>query len=118
MFNPFSEVAESGSVDAELVEQAKNGDRAALEQLVLRHQAWIYNIAVRMVFRPHDAEEVTQEVLVKVITKLGTFQGDSTFRTWLYRIAANHVLNMKRRSAEARAMTFADYGAAISGTPD
>src|SRR6267154_4578652 len=118
MFNPFNEVAESGSVDAELVEQAKNGDRAALEKLILRHQAWVYNIAVRMVFRPHDAEEVTQEVLVKVITKLSTFKGESTFRTWLYRIAANHVLNMKRRSAEAQELTFARYGAAIENTPD
>src|SRR5213080_1847366 len=117
MFNPFNEVAEIGSVDAELVEQAKNGDRAALEKLILRHQAWVYNIAVRMVFRPHDAEEVTQEVLVKVITRLSTFRGESTFRTWLYRIAANHVLNMKRRWAETR-KTFADYGAAIDGTPD
>src|SRR5438552_13544147 len=118
MFNPFNEVAESGSVDAELVEQAKNGDRSALEKLILRHQAWVYNIAVRMVFRPHDAEEVTQEVLVKVITKLSTFKGESTFRTWLYRIAANHVLNMKRRWAETRTTTFADYCAAIAGTPD
>src|SRR5947209_17752561 len=118
MFNPFNEVAGSGSVDAELVEQAKNGDRAALEKLILRHQGWVYNIAVRMVFRPHDAEEVTQEVLVKVITKLSTFKGESTFRTWLYRIAANHVLNMKRRSAETKVTTFADYGAAIDRTPD
>ena len=70
--------------------------------LVLRHQAWIYNIAIRMVFQPQDAEEVTQEVLVKVITKLSTFKGESKFRTWLYRIAANHVLNMKRRSAETQ----------------
>src|SRR6059058_2629329 len=118
MFNPFNEVAESGAVDAELVEQAKNGDCAALEKLILRHQAWVYNIAVRMVFRPHDAEEVTQEVLVKVITKLSTFKGESTFRTWLYRIAANHVLNMKRRGAETQSLTFADYGAAIDRTPD
>src|SRR4029079_17011780 len=104
--------------DAALVEHARNGDRAALEKLVLRHQAWIYNIAVRMVFHPHDAEEVTQEVLVKAVTKLSTFKGESTFRTWLYRIAANHVLNMKRRWAETRTMPFADYGAAINGTPD
>ena len=96
----------------------KNGNRAALEKLVLRHQAWIYNIAVRMVFHPQDAEEVTQEVLIKVITKLSTFKGESKFRTWLYRIAANHVLNMKRRSAETKATTFADYGAAIDSTPD
>src|SRR5438067_11106358 len=118
MFNPFNEVAESGAVDAELVEQAKNGDRAALEKLILRHQAWVYSIAVRMVFQPHDAEEVTQEVLVKVITRLSTFKGESKFRTWLYRIAANHVLNMKRRSAETQVTTFAAYGAAIDTTPD
>lgn len=118
MFNPFTEVAEDDSADSVLVEKASGGDRAALEKLVLRHQAWVYNIAVRMVFRPQDAEEVTQEVLVKVITKLSTFKGESTFRTWLYRIAANHVLNMKRRWAETRTMTFADYGAAIDATPD
>src|SRR6266478_1108875 len=118
MFNPFAEVAEGCPADAELVEQARNGDRAAIEKLVLRHQAWVYNIAVRMVFQPQDAEEVTQEVLVKVITKLRTFKGESKFRTWLYRIAANHVLNMKRRSTETKVTTFADYGAAINRTPD
>src|SRR6516225_447363 len=105
MFNPFCEVAGGDPTDAELVEKAKGGDRAALEDRVLRHQAWIYNIAVRMVFQPHDAEEVTQEVLVKVITKLSTFKGESKFRTWLYRIAVNHVLNMKRRRAEAQVTT-------------
>jgi RNA polymerase sigma factor (sigma-70 family) len=118
MFNPFAEAAADDAADAVLVEQAQNGDRAALEKLVLRHQAWIYNIAVRMVFQPHDAEEVTQEVLVKVITKLSTFKGESKFRTWLYRIAANHVLNMKRRSVETQSLTFAKYGAAIDNTPD
>lgn len=81
MFNPFREITEDVSADAVLVEQAQHGDAAALEKLVLRHQAWIYNIAVRMVFDPHDAEEVTQEVLVKVITKLSTFKGESKFRT-------------------------------------
>jgi RNA polymerase sigma factor (sigma-70 family) len=118
MFNPFTEVADGDTTDVELVEQAKNGNRAALEKLVLRHQAWIYNIAVRMVFQPQDAEEVTQEVLVKVITKLSTFKRESKFRTWLYRIAANHVLNMNRRGVEAQRMTFAVYGAAIDRTPD
>ena len=78
----------------------------------------MYNIAVRMVFHPQDAEEVTQEVLVKAVTRLSTFQGDSKFRTWLYRIAANHVLNMKRRGGELRPQTFAAYAAAIDDTPD
>jgi RNA polymerase sigma factor (sigma-70 family) len=118
MFNPFTEIATDDSTDVELVEQAKSGNRSALETLVLRHQAWIYNIAVRMVFLPQDAEEVTQEVLVKIITKLGTFKGESQFRTWLYRIVSNHVLSMKRRRVETQELTFSTYGAAISNTPD
>ena len=118
VFNPFAEVADADSSDDELVAEAQHGNRVALEKLILRHQAWIYNIAIRMVFHPQDAEEVTQEVLVKVITKLSTFNGESKFRTWLYRIAANHVLNMKRRSAETKVTTFADYGTAIDRTPD
>lgn len=118
MSNPFRESSDEGHADADLVKQAREGDRVALEQLVLRHQAWIYNIAVRMVFHPQDAEEVTQEVLVKVITRLGSFRGESEFRTWLYRIVANHVLNMRRRSAESQTTTFSSYAAAINNTPD
>src|SRR5882724_1656641 len=113
MFNPFAEVAEADPPDADLVVEAQHGDRVALERLVLRHQAWIYNIAVRMVFQPHDAEEITQEVLVKIVTKLSTFKGDCKFRTWLYRIVANHVLNMRRKGAEEQMLTFTAYGAAI-----
>jgi RNA polymerase sigma factor (sigma-70 family) len=118
MHNPFSEAEGSILEDIDLAERAKHGDREALESLILRHQAWIYNIAVRMVFHPHDAEEVTQEVLVKVITRLSSFKGESQFRTWLYWIVANHVLNMKRGRAESQTTTFADYGAAIDRTPD
>ena len=113
MFNPFTEVIDE-SADFDLVSQAKNGNRDALEKLVLRHQAWIYNIALRMVFHPQDAEEVTQEVLIKAITRLSTFQGNSQFRTWLYRIAANHVLNMKRSRGEKESLPFSSYAAVIT----
>jgi RNA polymerase sigma factor (sigma-70 family) len=71
-----------------------------------------------MVALPEDAEEVTQEVLIKAITRLSTFQGKSKFRTWLYRITANHVLNMKRRGGEIPAYAFPTYAAAINNTPD
>lgn len=118
MSNPFKEVPAVGPGDDELVKRATDGDRVALEQLVLRHQAWVYNVAVRMLFHPQDAEEVTQEVLVKAVTRLGTFRGDSAFRTWLYRIAANHVLNMNRRGAELQPHTFAEYAAGLEGVPD
>lgn len=117
MHNPFAEVVNE-STDADLIEQAKHGSRDALEKLVLRHQSWIYNIAVRMVFHAQDAEEVTQEVLIKAITRLSTFQGESQFRTWLYRITANHVLNMRRRGGERVPQTFSSYAQAINETPD
>ena len=117
MHNPFAEVIDE-STDTDLIQQAKHGSREALEKLVLRHQSWIYNIAVRMVFRPEDAEEVTQEVLIKAITRLSTFQGDSQFRTWLYRITANHVLNMRRRGGEIESQTFSSFADAINNTPD
>ncbi len=100
VLNIFSEQYLSDTKDSELVASAQQGDRSAMEELILRHQAWIYNIAWRMVGSPHDAEDVTQEILIKMITKLSTFLGKSSFRTWLYRIVANHVINMKRRRTE------------------
>jgi RNA polymerase sigma factor (sigma-70 family) len=83
--------------DEQLVALAQGGDRAALEQLVARHGPWIFNVAARMVWRRDDAADVTQEVLVKVITRLSSFRGESAFRTWLYRIVVNHVINLKKK---------------------
>src|SRR3990167_5805668 len=116
--NPFADVAEGDERDQELVRLAKEGRRDALEDLVLRHQAWIYNLALRMVHRPEDAEDATQEVLIKLFTRLSTFDGRSSLRTWLYRIVVNHLLNMKRSRAESREITFAEYGQNLDDTPD
>jgi RNA polymerase sigma factor (sigma-70 family) len=118
MRNPFSESAASDPEDRELARRAQGGNREALEQLIARHQAWIYNIVLRMVYLPQDAEDATQEILVKLITKLSTFVGRSSFRTWLYRIAVNHVLNMKRGTADAAGWTFTRYGDSLDATPD
>jgi RNA polymerase sigma factor (sigma-70 family) len=106
--------------DQNLVLRARAGDRLALEDLVQRHQTWIYNIAVRMLHHPQDAEDVTQEILIKVLTRLSSFEGRSSFRTWLYRIVVNHVLNMKRGRVEVQheSIDFAAYGAALDNTPD
>jgi RNA polymerase sigma factor (sigma-70 family) len=116
--NPFTDVAAGEGRDQELLQLAKGGSRAALEELVLRHQAWIYNLALRMVHRPEDAKDATQEVLIKLFTRLSTFDGRSSLRTWLYRIVINHLLNMKRSRAESREITFAEYGQALDDTPD
>src|SRR6266702_2991618 len=104
--------------DQKLVLRARSGDRKALEELVQRHQAWIYNIAIRMLYHPQDAEDATQEILIKALTGLTSFEGRSSFRTWLYRIAANHVLNAKRGRLEPPAISLSCYGHGLDATPD
>jgi RNA polymerase sigma factor (sigma-70 family) len=104
--------------DGMLVRRASGGDGDALEQLIHRHQAWVYNIALRMLAHPHDAEDATQEIFIKALTRLASFEGRSTLRTWLYRIAVNHVLNMKRGRLEPEALTFSCYAHGLDNTPD
>src|SRR3972149_407448 len=116
--NPFADVAAGEGRDQELVHIAKDGSQAALEEMVALHQAWIYNLALRMVHRPEDAKDATQEVLIKLFTRLSTFDGRSSLRTWLYRIVINPLLNMKRGRAESREITFAEYGQTLDDTPD
>lgn len=118
MINPFEEINDSDMTDKVLVESSLAGDKKSLEQLIKRHQAWIYNIALKMVWDPQDAEDVTQETLIKIITKLSTFRHDSSFRTWVYRIAANHVINMKKRKMEFQYSSFKKYGDDIVNSPD
>ena len=117
ILNPLTD-PDTETQDAELVSQAQGGDRAALEALLERHQRWIYNIVLRMVYDVHDAEDIAQEILIKLITKLSTFEHRSSLRTWLYRIAVNHVLNMKRTKAEQWEMTFDKYGSGLSHAPN
>jgi RNA polymerase sigma factor (sigma-70 family) len=116
--NPLADVAPSEALDLDCVRRAQAGNREALEQLIARHQRWIYNIVLRMLYYPQDAEDTTQEILIKVITKLSTFEGRSSFRTWLYRIAVNHALNLKRRSWEEQEQSFAKYGRGLDDVPD
>ncbi|MCI0448676.1 MAG: RNA polymerase sigma factor [Chlorobi bacterium] len=119
MINPFAEKYITDTKDELLIQSALQGNRKSLEELIYRHQAWIYNIALRMVFYPQEAEDVTQEVLIKILTKLSTFRGESSFRTWAYRIVVNHVLNMKKSLGEKKHFdNFNDYWRAIENTPD
>ncbi|HQI00392.1 MAG TPA: RNA polymerase sigma factor [Deltaproteobacteria bacterium] len=101
MNNPFREAAAEDNEELALISRSLAGDLSALEGLVLRHQAWIYNIAVRMVIDPFAAEDITQEVLIKIITKLSTFDPEkSAFRTWVYRIVVNHIINAGKSRKE------------------
>jgi len=116
--NPLLDAAATDADDMRLVAAIRTGDRAALEQLVNRHRRWIYNIALRMLYHRDDAEDVTQEVLLKALTKLDAFAARSSFRTWLYRIVVNHVLNMKRRKGEEAGLTFVAYAEGLDGTAE
>ena len=114
--NPFS-TTYSETEDLQLIDKALNGSKDALEDLIRRHQDYIYNVALRMVLNPLDAEDLTQEVLVKVITKLSQFQGKSSFQTWLYRITFNHFLNTKKKRMEGAITTFEAYGQELDSIP-
>ncbi|MFO7739936.1 MAG: sigma-70 family RNA polymerase sigma factor, partial [Desulfatiglandaceae bacterium] len=80
-----------------LVDLAKEGGRNALEELVRTIQDRIYGLALRILFLPADAEDATQEILIKIITHLRSFKGESRFTTWCFRIAANHLLSTRKR---------------------
>jgi RNA polymerase sigma factor (sigma-70 family) len=116
--NPLAETAPTDAEDLDLVRLVQSGSTGALELLIGRHQRWIYNIALRMVYHPQDAEDATQEILLKLITTLSTFRGESQFRTWLYRLAVNNMLNMRRGRVEAKTLSFEDYGRALDRTPE
>ncbi|HAA16058.1 MAG TPA: RNA polymerase subunit sigma-70, partial [Cytophagales bacterium] len=103
--------------DQQLIESALGGSSAALESLIKRHQHYIYNVALKLALSPVDAEDITQEVLVKMVTRLGQFQGKSSFRTWLYRITFNHFLKMKKRPLESQITTFEQYGEDLDSIP-
>jgi len=92
-----------------LVEAAKAGDKESLEDIVQRIQDRIYGLALRMLYHPADAEDATQEILIKIITHLDNFEGKSRFATWAYRVASNHLLTTKRRIAETKKYTFEVY---------
>lgn len=113
----FIKNLQDNAVDTELVQRSLEGDRKALEQLIKRHQAFIYNVSLKLVLYPQDAEDVTQDVLIKVITHLSSFRGQSNFRTWLYRIVMNHFLDMNKRRAEdmTSLSRFANDGEALLG---
>jgi RNA polymerase sigma factor (sigma-70 family) len=99
MENPF-QIDYANEVDSGLVKLAIGGDKKALQNLILRHQLFIYNLALKMTKSVEDAEDLTQEVFIKAITALTKFEGKSKFRTWLYRITVNHFLNTKKSKSE------------------
>ncbi len=115
--DPFRHDDGEDARDRELVEAARAGSPEALEDLVRRHQAFLHNLALRMLYAPQDAEDATQEILVKAVTMLSSFEGRSRFRTWLYRIAVHHLLDMQRTRREGR-LTFEAFARGLDEAPE
>lgn len=104
--------------DNELATMAATGDRDAMDALVSRYQGWVFNLTLRMLWNRDAALDCTQEILLRVVTGIRTFEGKSAFSTWLYRIAVNEVLMWKRKSrAETGINDFECYGRCLEQMP-
>jgi len=95
--------------DIELVDHARNGDSDAFEQLVQRHYTTVYRTGYRWCGNREDAEDIAQDVFVKVARKLATFAGRSSFKTWLYRITLNTAKDFGRKRATRRVHETSSY---------
>jgi RNA polymerase sigma factor (sigma-70 family) len=84
----------------DLIHRATSGDQGALETLVSSVEDDLYGLAMRMLGHPADAEDATQEILLIIVTHLAEFEGRSSFRTWTWRIAAHHLLRVKKGRRE------------------
>lgn len=94
----------------ENAKRAQQGDPLALEELIVQIQGKIYGLALRMLWHPEDARDAAQEILLRMVTHLATFRGESRFSTWVYRIAANHLLRFRESRVEKQGFTFETFG--------
>lgn len=93
-----------------LVDKATAGDKEALEALVMGVQDIVFNLSLRMLGTFADAEDATQDILLKMITHLSSFRGESSFTTWVFSIAANHLKNYKKHMFAHYPLSFEFYG--------
>lgn len=89
--------------DRRLIARLQARDETAVQELTERYGSRIYQLALRQMKNPEDAEEVTQDVLLKVYRKIGAFRGDSALSSWIYRITFNTAMSRLRTSRLARA---------------
>lgn len=97
--NPLTAPPESDEEDGALATRAGQGDTAALEELVRRHQRWVFNLALRMTGGRADADDLAQEALVRLVTRISSWSGEGSFRSWAWRIVVRCLLDSKRVQA-------------------
>lgn len=94
--------------DSELVDRAQDGDREAFQQLVERYQEKVYSICYGKVKDEQDAKDVSQDVFVKVFRYIDNFNQESSFYTWLYRIAVNTSIDYLRKQSRRDEVDYDD----------
>ncbi len=99
----------SEKIHISTIQKACAGNKLALDEIIAGISNKIYNLSLRMLLFPADAEDATQEILIKIITHLNTFKGESAFETWVYRIASNYLITLKSKNTEQFRMSFDDY---------
>lgn len=106
------------ATDKELVAWAKNKDFAAYDELVRRLQERVYSTVYNMTSNHEDAADLVQEAFVKAWQALDRFKGDSSFYTWIYRIAVNRTLNFLKSRKNKRHRSLNDLDARVEHDPD
>ena len=89
------------SADADLIARAAGGDVSAFQILVERHRSMVYRIAYQFAGNHHDAEDIAQDVFIKVYRSLDRFRYDAQLTSWLYRIVMNACIDHRRRQSPA-----------------
>ena len=116
--NIFKKTYQTDQTDKELIQQILDGKKTALTILVERHQPFIYNLAWKLTGNIPDAEDLTQETLIKIISNLSSFKQESSFSTWVYRIVKNHFLNSQKKPSNIFASSFEELGARLDAAPN
>lgn len=99
----------TGPDDEALVLKSQQGDVRAFDELVERYHGKIYSLTYNMTSNREDAEDLTQEVFVKAFEALPRFKGNSSFYTWLYRIAVNKTINYRKKRNRKRALSLDQF---------
>lgn len=96
------------------IEDAASGDKAALEAVLSSVQDMVFHLSLRMLGTLPDAEDATQEILIKVMTHLSSFRQESSLSTWVFRIAVNHLKNDQKGMFAQHPLSFEAYGEDIA----
>jgi RNA polymerase sigma-70 factor (ECF subfamily) len=95
-------------LDSDLVSRAAGGDPAAFQALVERHRSMVYRVAYQFAGNHYDAEDIAQEVFIKVYRSLDRFRQDAQLSSWLYRIVMNACIDHRRRQMPAAVAPFGE----------